>query len=182
MRKICTQPESEAVMKKFESVLDDFLYKARNVADAAGKKTGEAVNISKLKYQIKQTQWDIEKAYAKLGAFVYESRKSDEDFSDLINLSTGEIDLLCEKLDNLEQQVLNCKKVVKCSSCGKENDLPNAYCARCGSSLADDKKAAAQVEEDEVTTTAAEVAEAMDEVRKAAEDHVEGEFHEHNQD
>jgi len=137
-------------MSKFEEIFDDFLYKAKSVADVAGKKTGEVVGYNKLKYQVKQTQWDIEKAYAKLGAFVYESRKSEEDFTDLIALAISEIDLLGEKQENLEKQILACKKVIKCTSCGRENDLSNSYCSRCGNSLDDEKEeaaAAAAVEE-----------------------------------
>lgn len=134
-------------MSKFDELLDDILYRAKNVADVAGKKTDEVINLSKLKYQVKQTQWDMEKAYAKLGAFVYESKKSDEDFTELISLAVSEIDLLCEKLDGLEQQILETKRVVKCSSCGKENELVNAYCSRCGTSLAEEKAKHDQQEE-----------------------------------
>jgi len=151
-------------MNKFEELFDDILYKAKNVADAAGKKTGEVVGISKLKYQVKQTQWDIEKAYAKLGAFVYESKKSDEDFTDLIELAVNEIELLNSKLDDLEQEILACKRVVKCSGCGKENELTSSFCSRCGGSLEDEKKEA------EATEEAAEmVEEAVEAAEKAAD-------------
>lgn len=153
-------------MSKIDELFDGILYKAKSVADVAGKKTGDVVNFSKLKYQVKQTQWDIEKSYAKLGAFVYESKKSAEDFTDLIDLAVNEIDLLCEKLENLEQQILACRKVIKCSGCGKENELTNSYCARCGSSLEDDRRRA---EQEDYEAEAAEVAEAMDEARKTAE-------------
>lgn len=156
-------------MSKFEELFDDIVYKAKNVADVAGKKTGDVVNFSKLKYQVKQTQWDIEKAYSKLGAFVYESRKSDEDFTDLIELAINEVDLLCERMEHLELQIRTRRNVVKCASCGKENDDANCFCARCGSSLEEEKKAAeATARAEEEAEAAAEVAEAMDEVRKAA--------------
>ena len=126
-------------MSRFDDLFDEIMWKARSAADVASQKTNEMVELSKLKYSIKQTQWDIEKAYSKLGAFVYESKKSNEDFSDLINLAVGEIDLLGEKLDELENQLLACKKVSKCSSCGKENAKEAAFCQRCGGIITAEK-------------------------------------------
>jgi len=122
-------------MSKFDELFDELMWKARSAADVASQKTNEVMEFSKLKYQLKQAQWDIEKAYSKLGAFVYESKKSGEDFADLINLATSEIDMLVEKVEELERQILACKKVLKCSSCGKENPRESLFCSRCGANL-----------------------------------------------
>jgi len=128
-------------MSRFDDLFDEIMWKARSAADAASQKTNEMVELSKLKYNIKQIQWDIEKAYSKLGAFVYEAKKrGDEDFADLINLAHGEIDLLGEKLEELEKQLLTCKKVSKCSTCNKENAKDAAFCQRCGAGIPEEKE------------------------------------------
>lgn len=124
-------------MGRFDEFLDEFLFMAKSAADAAGKKTGEVVEASKLKYQVKQTEWDLEKVYAKLGAIVYESKRSDEDFSESISLALGEIDELKLKLGNIEDTLKTYRKTKKCVKCDQDNDSDSAYCARCGSPLND---------------------------------------------
>lgn len=122
-------------MSRFEDMFDDFMDKARSVADTATKKTGEVVDMSKIRYEIKQTQWDIEKTYAKLGAIYYESRKSSESFEEVIELALSEIDALVNKLEELEVRLRSYKKVTKCPSCGKENDQSFFFCSRCGADI-----------------------------------------------
>ena len=133
-------------MSLFEELFEEFMDKAKIVADTATRKTGEVVDMGKLRYEIKQTQWDIEKTYAKLGAIVYESRKSSENFDEVIELAISEIDSLCSKLKELELRLRAHKKVVKCENCGKENARNFLFCSRCGSNLQTEPKAAEEVE------------------------------------
>ena len=66
------------------SRFDDLLLKAKTVANAAGKKTGELVEVSKLKLEAVQINSDIQKAYERLGSVVYEQEKTGADNNDLI--------------------------------------------------------------------------------------------------
>ena len=120
---------------KFEELFEEIMTKAKTVANAAGKVTGEVVDIGKLRYQLKQTQWDMDKTCSKLGALVYESKKSNEDYSDIITLAISEIDALTEKLNDFEDRLRSYKKAKKCGGCGKSNDVNNTFCARCGEVL-----------------------------------------------
>ena len=122
-------------MSKFEGLLDEFKGKAKNVYGVASKATGDVVEMGKVHYQIKQTQWEIEKTYAKLGSYVYDARKGEEGLEEIINLAIAEVDALGEKLDELERRLRGYKKVDKCPSCGKENDVDACYCSRCGEAL-----------------------------------------------
>ena len=122
-------------MSRLNEFVDEFIFMAKSAADVASKKTGEVVESSKLKYQVKQTEWDIEKAYAKLGAIVYESKRSSEDLSDVISISVAEIDDLNLKLDLLEEKLRAYKNVNKCLACGKDNDANLAFCGYCGKPL-----------------------------------------------
>jgi len=123
-------------MSILEGLLDEFKDKAKNVYGTASKMTGEVVDMGKIRYQIKQTQWEIDKTYTKLGAIVYESRKGAENLEDVITLAVAEIDAYNEKLEELERRLRTYKKVSKCPACGKENDVDFAFCARCGTALA----------------------------------------------
>ena len=122
-------------MSKFEELFDEFKDKAKTVYGTASKVTSDVVDMSKVRYQIKQTQWEIEKTYAKLGAIAYDVHKGSEDLEEIKALAVAEIDDLNEKLDELEKRLRAYKKVSKCPSCNKENDAEFSFCSRCGAEL-----------------------------------------------
>lgn len=122
-------------MSRFDEFVDEFVFMAKNAADVATKKTGEVVEVSKIRYQMKQVEWEIEKAYAKLGAIVYEAKKSTDNFDEVTQLAISEIDDLKERYDNLAEKMRMYKNVVKCPGCGRENDIADSFCSRCGSPL-----------------------------------------------
>ena len=149
-------------MNKFDSLLGDIMYKAKNAADIAGKKTGEVVEVGKLKYQVKQMESDIEKTYAKLGAILYESKKNTEDYEEIIALAISEIDALKEKQEDIEEKLRTVKQVIKCESCSKENEMNAHFCVRCGASLEEESFEAEPVQE-EVTEEEPKAEESPDE-------------------
>lgn len=121
------------------SKLEELVYLAKDAMDVATKKTGEVVESSKLRYQMKQIEWEIEKAYAKLGAIVYEANKSEDSFEEIIQLAISEIDDLKEHYEDCSDKLRMHKNVVKCPGCGRDNDLADSFCGRCGSSLVSDE-------------------------------------------
>ena len=84
---------------------DNFMSKAKDVAMAAGKKTEETIEISKLKMQRSTAKGDIEKIKTRLGAIVYQSKKSDVDYTDQINECVKEIDSIYATIDSLNQEI-----------------------------------------------------------------------------
>jgi hypothetical protein len=139
-------------MNKFEGFIDEVLFMAKNAADVASKKTGEVVEIGRLRYQIKQAEWDLEKAYAKLGAIAYQSKRGDEDLGEALDLALQEIDDLKKKSAEMEEALLAYKKVKKCEKCGQENESNALYCIKCGAPLDPPEP----VEEEEKAATAPE--------------------------
>ena len=122
-------------MNKFENLFYEFKDKAKDVYGVASKATSDAVEVGKIRYNIKQTQWDIEKTYAKLGEIVYASKKGGDDYEDALTLAVAEVDELQEKLDTLEERLRAYKNVGKCPNCAKENGNEACFCSRCGTSL-----------------------------------------------
>ena len=141
------------------SRFDDLLPKAKTVANAAGKKTGELVEVSKLKLEAVQINSDIQKAYERLGSVVYEQEKTGADNNDLIALCVSEIDGLLVELSDLNAKINEAKNTVKCMSCGAENPEGSLYC---GSALN-------QVEYTSPVTVQAPVEEAAKEPASPAE-------------
>jgi len=122
-------------MNKFENLFYEFKGKAKDMYGVASKATTDAVDMGKVRYQIKHTQWEIEKTYAKLGEIVYTSKKNGEDYEDALTLAAAEVDSLQEKLDELADKLRAYRNVGKCTSCGKENGNEARFCSRCGTTL-----------------------------------------------
>lgn len=122
-------------MSRFDDFVDEFVFMAKNAADIATKKTGEVVESSKIRYQMKQIEWEIEKAYAKLGAIVYESKKSSDGFDEVIALAISEVDDLKTRYEDCATKLRMYKNLTQCPNCARENEEGDAFCSRCGASL-----------------------------------------------
>jgi hypothetical protein len=96
-------------MASFDKFFSDVKSKAVSAADFAGKKTTEAVETGKLKYELKQAAAKAEKLYTQIGTIVYEAKKKGEDFEDLIEFSIRELDELNERMSQLELEIAGVK-------------------------------------------------------------------------
>jgi len=92
-------------MNKFEDLFYELKGKAKDMYGAASKATSEAVDYGKVRYNIKQTQWEIEKTYAKLGEVVYETKKGATGLDEAVDLAVAEVDSLQAKLEELEAKL-----------------------------------------------------------------------------
>ncbi|MBR5558701.1 MAG: zinc ribbon domain-containing protein [Oscillospiraceae bacterium] len=119
------------------SAFDNFLSKARDVADAAAQKTGEVVEISKLKLQAIKLNSNIQKAYEELGSVYYNSVKFGGNAEDQLNGCVAEIDRLLKEQEELENSMNDVGKSTGhfCTACGFENSAKAAFCSNCGTPL-----------------------------------------------
>lgn len=115
-------------MNDFNAILG----KMKNWANAAGKKTEEVVEASKLKLQIVSLNGDISKAYEELGALVYHAAKNNETVGEEMDAVMDKIDDLLEKLAELEGKVTEIKKERTCANCGASCPADAHFCSRCG--------------------------------------------------
>lgn len=111
---------------------NELLDKAKDLANAATKKTGEVVETSKLKLQEASLNTDIENAYEKIGSYVYRTHKTGVDYEERIQKEIDKVDGLLEALGELEEKMAEIKKVRKCANCGAICPLESHFCSRCG--------------------------------------------------
>ncbi len=109
-----------------------FLDKAKQVANAAGKKTEEVVESSKLQLQIFNLNASIQSAYETIGSLVYHAQKSGLDSSAEIEDALAQVDALFAQLEELEAKVAQIRKTKKCPNCGASCDADSRFCSRCG--------------------------------------------------
>ncbi len=115
--------------------LDDLMEKAKELADAAGKKTGELYELSKYKYECIRLSNELKKLYEKLGSTVYKQVKTGGSDNEEIDVITAEIDdrrLRIAEIKDIMAEMTN-KKI--CKSCGATNPKDSVFCAQCGAKL-----------------------------------------------
>lgn len=139
------------------SFLDDVFNTTKNVAVAAGKKTDVAVQISKLKIKEAQVNGDIKAKFEKLGALIYQMKKTDEKDNEAFDALVAELDECYAKLDEIGEKIDEYKNEVSCPDCGVKSKRDNNYCPNCGAKLPE------RPVEPEVSEEAADASEAESE-------------------
>lgn len=117
------------------SAFDDFVLKAKGLADAASKKTGELVEISKYKYESIKVNGEIKKLYEQLGSTVYAAKKYAYDSEEMIEEIVTEIDDCMDRLDEINEMIGAMKKTAVCPVCGNKNEASSSFCSKCGTRL-----------------------------------------------
>lgn len=181
-------------------IFDEVVSNAKNVAASVGKKAGQIVDISKLKFSAAETESEISKKYQTLGKMVYNATK-DKSLAPEIDPIVDELDKLQAELADIEAQINAIRNKKVCPQCKKLNDIDAVFCNACGAVLpvtvkeeepveevkeecceaAEEAKCCAEEAAEEAKCCAEEAAEevkccaekAAEEVKKAAEDVIE---------
>ncbi len=111
---------------------DNFLSKAKNVANVAGKKTGEMVEISKIKLQLIQLNGDVEKVYQRIGQLVYQQHSVGVENGTVIEAAISEIDGLLAQIAEVNAKLTVANEQIVCENCGCINSADSVFCSRCG--------------------------------------------------
>ncbi len=118
--------------------LDQIVGKAKEIYDAAAKKTGDVVEISKLKLDAMKINGEIKELYEKLGEAVYISKKDDIDCTEAVSIISEQIDNLNDKLIDLNAEIADRQNVNYCAECGAKNPIDNTFCGKCGTKVQQD--------------------------------------------
>lgn len=118
-------------MTKFEDVVS----RVKDVAESVGKKTGELVELGKMKVKIADLRREIEGAHEGLGRLIYDSRKSGEPIDDMVDACIEHIDTLHAEIAELEECIMDSKNLVRCGGCGAFNEYTATFCNQCGEKL-----------------------------------------------
>lgn len=115
-----------------KSFFEDLGRKLGETAETVTNKAGEAVEIQRLKNQIRTLERENERDYAELGEMVYEQFLAGK-------IEEPEVVGICEAIQNREEsisgyekQIVEVKGEVKCESCGKPVAKGMAFCPNCG--------------------------------------------------
>lgn len=142
-------------------------------AESVTNKAGEAMEIQKLKSQIRTLERENDNDLAELGLAVYDQFKSGTEVGE-------EAAGLCEAIQSREESIAECMQKIsdvkgdyQCEECGKTVGKGMAYCPYCGHKMPEIQEEEDDIVED-VVEAAEEVAaeaveEAVEKVEEAAE-------------
>lgn len=116
-------------------VFEDVVLKAKSAADMAGKKTGEIVEISKMRLTAAEIQNKINEAYQALGRLVFEASKQGTDCTEQVQTKAEAIDSLYEQLDKANEKIAELRRRKKCPACQYDNPEEANFCLKCGAKI-----------------------------------------------
>lgn len=118
-------------MDYFDKVADG----VRSTAETIGKKTQDVVDVSKLKLNAYEINSEIRKRYEALGRIIYDARRSGYNCDLVIDENVRGLDVLYERLGDINIKIAKLKNKVCCPKCSSVNSADAVYCSRCGNRI-----------------------------------------------
>lgn len=113
---------------------DKFMSKVKEMADTVDKTVSEQIESIKIKSKISSLNDEIDDFYRSIGIKVYQSAEENFVKSDF----QAEIQNIEQRFDEIEQylgRAARIRGVVICAGCGKECQLEDEFCSKCGRKL-----------------------------------------------
>lgn len=111
---------------------DNAVNKAKEALDIAYKKTEEAVNVQKSKFDVATIESKRAKDFEALGQIYYEAVKDLSDNDPSVAELVAAIKEKNEKIDSLRRDIRSTKNKRICPSCNAEIDKDAVFCSSCG--------------------------------------------------
>jgi hypothetical protein len=116
-------------------IFEDVIVSVKTAADVAYKKTGEVIDVSKIRLNIAEISKEICNNYEILGKLCYENQKSGEIAGEEAEKIISKIDSLLLDLKDKEAKLSQMRNKVKCQNCGNDNEPNYTFCSKCGTKL-----------------------------------------------
>ncbi len=112
--------------------LDKIKCTVKKTAEVTYDKSGQLVDIAKLKFSITTAEAEADKLYKELGILCYNEKKGEGISDELKDAAIKNIEEKLSEIANLKAELKQIKKVKSCTKCGKELAEENTFCSNCG--------------------------------------------------
>ena len=114
---------------------EDIVCKAKDLADAAGRKASDVADLARQKMKIAENERAIRVTLEALGGLLYDSRKENADLNEeLVAELIAQVDELTAANERLQAEIDN-RRGCKICVCGVKNPEGSAFCNACGKKL-----------------------------------------------
>lgn len=114
---------------------EDIVCKAKDLADAAGRKASDVADLARQKMKIAENERAIRVTLEALGGLLYESRKDGAEMNeDLVAELVAQVDELTAANEQLQAEIDN-RRGCKTCTCGCKNPEGAVFCNACGKEL-----------------------------------------------
>ena len=117
------------------TTFEDAYVKLKDLVDKAGKKTGQVLELQKLKISAAELRGKVNKEYAKLGKSVYLSSCDGVDRAASDQVVIDGINVKMKDIQELEEAICEYQNRVYCKACGFVNLSGAVFCSKCGERL-----------------------------------------------
>ena len=114
---------------------EDFILKAKDLADAAGRKVNDAADFAAQKMEIAENERGIRLVIEALGSMLYDSRKEKAELNEeLVTALIAQVDEFTAANERLQAEIDN-RRGYKTCACGCKNPEGAVFCNACGKEL-----------------------------------------------
>lgn len=115
---------------------EDVVCKAKELAEAAGRKATDVAGLAKSKLKIAENEHAIEVTMEALGRLLYESHRNGAELpEETVEELLKQVDELNAENARLQAEIDNSRGKKTCAACGGTNPEDAAYCNKCGKEL-----------------------------------------------
>lgn len=118
-------------------VFDETMKKAKDIFDTACKKTGEVVNVQKLRLDLSSVENKLNKSYATLGRLQFLKIKDTESLDEETKVVVEDIKEKIAEIEELNAKITELTGKINCPGCGATLPSNALFCSRCGSKIKD---------------------------------------------
>ena len=112
--------------------MEKFFADLKQTVNSAVKKSGELVELTKIKIAVGDTKNTIRSKYEQLGELAYLAAKGEATPADTAEDIVAEIDRLIDLLSQQELKLAELANKKICSNCGKASVEEASFCPACG--------------------------------------------------
>lgn len=106
--------------------------KVGEAAQAAAKKSGELVEVTKLNVNINSEEDKIQKLYSQIGKAIYEKYGASDTVDEEIREFCENIKVHEQNVKALRDKIAEVKGTKQCVGCGAEMEKDQVFCSKCG--------------------------------------------------
>lgn len=123
-----------------KSFFEEIGKKIGETAETVTNKAGEAVEVQRLKNQIRSLEKSNERDLIELGKTIYDKFSEGASMEDYASELCGMIQSRKESIANYSQQIVDVQGKKKCPDCGMPVGKEMSYCPYCGTKVPEDEK------------------------------------------